>query len=346
MPAAPPLPPRPPRRTGFIVAAAAMLIIVIGAAIVFMGNDDRDQQVRTATPQPTAAPEATPSPTVEEATATPVDISAWAGAYEWTEFVAGDPGSNQTLGHWLYLEGPEGATALTGTLTQLGWQTDTSLSVRATGVGDVVEVTVVSIERGGTGTQTGDVVFRFTGDPRSPTTTVATLATLGLDVAPGVLFTPASPPPLSLTPDGLLLTDIKTGSATPLTFGAPETTVVDTIRSVLGEPASHGPGTPDCPNGQDAVAVWPDDLMLEFDAGTFLAWSARPATELTSLTGVGIGTSRTELDAVLDVEVFDSTLGVEFFTPDPPGGFGGILSSDGPDGVVEILWAGPICAFR
>jgi hypothetical protein len=58
--------------------------------------------------------------------------------------------------------------------------------------------------------------------------------------------------------------------------------------------------------------------------------------------GIGIGSTRRELDAAYQAEVAESTLGQEFTA----GEIGGLLTSAAPDGRVEALWAGMTCHFR
>ena len=115
---------------------------------------------------------------------------------------------------------------------------------------------------------------------------------------------------------------------------------------VLGAPTENGPGTAECPNGQDWVAVWPAAILLGFQGGTLLTWSLRPDSALTDMTGIGIGSSRADVESTWSITLQDTSLGAEFFTDADGSGFGGVFSDSSPTAVVTNLWAGPSCIFR
>jgi len=114
----------------------------------------------------------------------------------------------------------------------------------------------------------------------------------------------------------------------------------------LGTPTENGPGTAECPNGQDWVAVWPDTILAGFQGGTLLTWSLRPDSTLTDMAGIGIGSSIDDVEAVWTITIQESSLGVEFFTAIDGSGYGGVFSDSSPAAVVTNLWAGPSCIFR
>lgn len=189
------------------------------------------------------------------------------------------------------------------------------------------------------------------GDDAAPTTTAAATtdattttqaATTSSDatttVAPGN-------PTLVLAPDGLLLAT-PGGSTTPLPFGSDQETVMTALVQVLGAPTENGPGTAECPNGQDWVAVWPDTILVGFQGGTLLTWSLRPDSTLTDMAGIGIGSGRGAVEASWSITVQDTSLGVEFFTANDGSGYGGVFSDSSPSAVVTNLWSGPSCIFR
>ena len=161
------------------------------------------------------------------------------------------------------------------------------------------------------------------------------------DAAPGVV--PDTTSVIALDPDGLRFVDAATGSARPLPFGTPEADVVRAVAARYGAPAEASRNE-ECGAGPLAFSTWPDGLRLAFQDGRFAGWSLgeRASPRLTTMAGVGIGTSRADLDAVVAATVAPSTLGVEF----EAGGLSGLLSADGPDGRVTDLWAGVSCASR
>ncbi|MFQ4135513.1 hypothetical protein PGN35_004265 [Nodosilinea sp. PGN35] len=148
---------------------------------------------------------------------------------------------------------------------------------------------------------------------------------------------------LALSGEGLQLVGDRTGSTTTLEFGSAIELVADAVTSILGEPLESGENS-ECGSGPQTITQWPRGLVLHAANGEFIGWSARPEPDaaLTTMAGVGVGSSRSELDAAYTVEVFASTLGTEFSA----GSLFGILSSPAPDAVIEHLWAGTTCNFR
>jgi hypothetical protein len=92
------------------------------------------------------------------------------------------------------------------------------------------------------------------------------------------------------------------------------------------------------------ITQWPNGLVLHAADSEFIGWSARPDTDasLTTIAGVGTGSTRGELEAAYTVEVTETSLGTEFST----GSLFGLLSSTEPDATITDLWAGTVCNFR
>ncbi len=151
---------------------------------------------------------------------------------------------------------------------------------------------------------------------------------------------------LALSSDGLVVVEVASGSTTMLPFGTTQDIAINGVTNLIGPPTEVNPGNPECGNGQDVVAIWTDSIMLEFAESTFIAWSLRPGSTLTDLSGVGLGMSRPDLEGRWAISVDESTLGTEFTTAIDGAGYGGLLTADTDSGVIDGLWAGPICAFR
>ncbi|MFN3218835.1 MAG: hypothetical protein ACE367_20260 [Acidimicrobiales bacterium] len=149
--------------------------------------------------------------------------------------------------------------------------------------------------------------------------------------------------------DGLGFIAPDSGSVSRLPFGSPAGQVLDVLDRLLGE-GERSPASPECPNQADRSVLWSDaGLQVELRGGELISWSLRPDSGLTTLTGVGIGSTRAELDGAYVIELVDSTLGVEFSTgtdPAAPDAIRGLLSGRGNRATVTDLWAGEICAFR
>lgn len=188
------------------------------------------------------------------------------------------------------------------------------------------------------GTGTGDTTETpGTADPADTTTTTE----------PGPAI-PTGPVELALGPDGLILVEESDGSTTLLDFGTPTAAVLAGVEASIGPPDEIQEGNAECGNGSAFVAVWTDSILLDFDTeDRFLAWVLRPGSELTTPTGVGLGTTRQEVEDSIVVTVDETTLGTEFGTGgDGAAGLGGLLDGSGAASTVTDLWAGSICAFR
>ncbi|PSN15658.1 hypothetical protein C7293_06285 [filamentous cyanobacterium CCT1] len=148
---------------------------------------------------------------------------------------------------------------------------------------------------------------------------------------------------LALSGEGLQLVGDQSGSTATLPFGTEIAVVEDAVTDLVGEPTESGENT-ECGSGPQMITQWPNGLVLHAADGEFIGWSARPDTDpdLTTIAGVGIGSTRGELEAAYTIEVTESTLGTEFST----GNLFGILSSAEPDATIENLWAGTVCNFR
>ncbi|HSJ32450.1 MAG TPA: hypothetical protein VK933_13500 [Longimicrobiales bacterium] len=159
------------------------------------------------------------------------------------------------------------------------------------------------------------------------------------------LDTPAPPPPptaratLALDGDGLRIFLVPSGSARPIPFGTPKSDAMAMLLSVLAVAPREQGHSEDC--GVD-YATWENGLTVRFSRGSFAGWSVGAGSTLTTASGLGIGSSRTDLEAAYVADIGRSTLGIEFTA----GGLAGILDSEAPDARVQHLWAGVACLGR
>lgn len=85
----------------------------------------------------------------------------------------------------------------------------------------------------------------------------------------------------------------------------------------------------------------PSDLRsLPHARGRAPSDSRAPA--LTTASGIGIGSTRADLESAYAARVARSTLGAEFSA----GGLAGLLASERPDAPIINLWAGEACLAR
>jgi len=147
---------------------------------------------------------------------------------------------------------------------------------------------------------------------------------------------PASTRAVALDPEGLRLVDRQSGSTATLPFGQPAEQVAAMVGAAIsGAPAERGTNS-ECGAGPLDYATW-NGLTLWFQNGAFAGWAANAAGP-TLMSGVGVGSSRADLEGAHVIEVEETTLGTEFSF----GGIYGILEN----GRVSNLWAGVSCNFR
>lgn len=153
---------------------------------------------------------------------------------------------------------------------------------------------------------------------------------------------PAAAPPLVLEPDGIgVVVDTGNGSVRHLLFGearlGPTTTAL-----ALARGAQQGRDElAECGEGP-LTAVRFAGITAYFADGALAGWDS-DAPELTIANGVGIGSTRHDLEAAYaDLEVEESSLGVEWRA----GALSGTLTADAPAATVDNLWSGRTCIAR
>ncbi len=149
-------------------------------------------------------------------------------------------------------------------------------------------------------------------------------------------------PAVNLAPDGLSLV-LPTGATRHMTFGMPRDVATRAIAAALGGPIEEGDNQ-ECGAGALSFASFRGGLGLYFDGGKFVGWDldGRDGGRFATAAGVGIGSTRKQLESATAIRIEDSTLGVEFSAGD----LSGLLSSRDPDGEVTNLWAGTTCIAR
>lgn len=166
---------------------------------------------------------------------------------------------------------------------------------------------------------------------------------------PGVVAPPASSQVLALSAEGLDLVNPANGAIRHLPFGVDMPLVIAAVTRIHGEPRERFEN-PECGAGALQTVTWGDGLTLQFQHDKLVGWSidapavddGRTRRRLTTVAGIGPGSTRTELEAAYATEVFASTIGTEFSA----GSLFGLLDSPRPDARVTFLWAGTTCIFR
>ena len=146
---------------------------------------------------------------------------------------------------------------------------------------------------------------------------------------------------LMVTDRGLIVSD-RAGSHT-ITFGGPAATAVAAARQIYGQPENLE-SLEECGAGPIEVSQFAG-LTLAAQDGKFVGWwldgRAKPPLPKTAA-GIGIGSTRAELDAAYPLEEFESSLGDEFTA----NGLAGLISGEGKSGKITHLWAGATCIMR
>lgn len=144
---------------------------------------------------------------------------------------------------------------------------------------------------------------------------------------------------LALEGEGLRLVDATTGSTRPVAFGSDEEMVHEVLTAALGGgPVERGEAV-DCAL---AYSRWDPGLTTYFADGAFVGWGVRDADALTTMSGIGLGSSRAELESAYAVDIAPSTLGLEFHA----GRLAGLLEGEDAHSRVTHLWAGHTCIAR
>ena len=173
-------------------------------------------------------------------------------------------------------------------------------------------------------------------------------ATAGTDTAEdgqatGAAQAEAATPGTVVTVEGIRTNGADLDPADAITFGTPRDAAVAFVTELRGEPTEE-PSSNMCPAGPMEFTKF-GNLTLNFQGDTLVGWALDGEAEgapITTPNGLTIGSTRAEVDAAPQVIFEETSLGTEF-TAD---GADGVMSEDGPDGVVTNLWAGTPCIFR
>lgn len=144
-------------------------------------------------------------------------------------------------------------------------------------------------------------------------------------------------------PGGLAVVHPATGDALVLGFDeAGEAEVRKSATKVWGTPERSG-HMEECGAGPVDYAYFDNGLMLYFQDDLFIGWFLEEQATITTRDGLGSGSTLAEISEFLpDVEIIETTLGIEFWGED----LFGVVDGERPDDRVAALWSGIVCLFR
>ena len=148
-------------------------------------------------------------------------------------------------------------------------------------------------------------------------------------------------PALAVEAEGLRLFDKQSGSARAIPFGTPRDDVLKML-AFHGKPKTGTNG--ECGAGPLDFANWSDGLGLFFQDGKFVGWNLNASGNIaiTTASGIGIGSSRADLDSAYVAQITETTLGTEFAA----GELFGLLDGKGRSAKITNMWGGVSCNFR
>lgn len=147
----------------------------------------------------------------------------------------------------------------------------------------------------------------------------------------------------ALSGEGIQMVNPETGSAAIVAFGTDREQAITALdRSLAGQTRTSSTNS-ECGAGSMEFVAWSGGLTALFQDSKFAGWALNENAEaLTTMSGIGIGSSRKELESAYNARIFASSLGTEFTAGD----ISGLLDGDGEAAKITNLWAGTSCNFR
>ncbi len=143
--------------------------------------------------------------------------------------------------------------------------------------------------------------------------------------------------PLILAPDGLLAIN-RDGQMRLVPFGLARGEAESAVGIAMTPPRKRGSSS-ECGAGIVDYTDFRNGLQMTFQVDKFVGWTINTDSPLRTAKGIGVGSTRQQLDAAYKVDVEDSSLGLLFSTGD----LVGLLDQDGIEGLVTDIWAGTVC---
>jgi hypothetical protein len=157
---------------------------------------------------------------------------------------------------------------------------------------------------------------------------------------------------VALSSNSIQIITKSNGSTTELAFQTPFKQTVEIMERIL-EAKPRVAINSECGAGVLKMATWDNGLTLVFqedksDGWLFVGWAANqaknPALPLSTMAGIGIGSTRKETENVYVITVAKTTLGYEFALKSND--LFGIFDGADENASITNLWSGVSCNFR
>lgn len=156
---------------------------------------------------------------------------------------------------------------------------------------------------------------------------------------------------LALSEGAIQVVNANNGSTSQITFGMPFEQVITAVKKILNSNPSININK-ECGAGPLKFAMWDNGLNLLFQEKNgewlFAGWAAnqiqKQNSKLTTMVGIGVGSTRREMESAYKITVSETTLGDEFSAKN--GNLFGLFDGPSKDAKIINLWSGLSCNFR
>lgn len=156
---------------------------------------------------------------------------------------------------------------------------------------------------------------------------------------------------LALSANALQMINQSNGSTKEIAVGMSLEQTITTVERILNLKPTISTNS-ECGAGPLKMASWDNGLTLLFQEKKgewlFVGWAANtaknPALKLTTMAGVGVGSTRKEMESAYVIKVVKSSLGYEFSTK--TNDIFGIFDGPNENAKITNLWSGISCNFR
>ena len=157
---------------------------------------------------------------------------------------------------------------------------------------------------------------------------------------------------LALSSKAIQIINQNNGSTRELDFKTPLKQTIETVENILKSKPTIGINS-ECGAGPLKMATWDNGLTLLFqeknkNTWLFVGWAAKkaknPELKLNTMAGIGIGSTRKEMESAYIIKVLKTSLGYEFSTKS--GDLFGIFDDADENAKITNLWSGVSCNFR